>query len=165
MWWDKPKVLQYFGKMSAIQQLTEVVKVTLGCEMPSSPDTLRVILARFASVIWSTASESTVLGLPKLAWLLRILQFQWNFFGHLAVVQWSTLNSLFALKIILVNSELELEYVVRSSVRLLKQSAHQLPRYYLPQLLVPIARAVLVTWRRHHKLTSATKILQNSWFA
>ena len=30
--------------------------------MPSSPDTLRVLLARFASIAWSTVLESMVLG-------------------------------------------------------------------------------------------------------
>ena len=38
--------------------------MTLDCKMPNSSDTLQMILARFASLAWGTALESTVLGIP-----------------------------------------------------------------------------------------------------
>ena len=46
--------------------------------MPSSTDTLRMLLAQFVSV----ASDSTVLGLLDLAWLLRLVKTEWNFLNH-----------------------------------------------------------------------------------
>ena len=51
-----------------------------------SPDTLRVLLAKFASI----TSESTVLGLPNIAWLSRFLQSERIFFN------WSVITSPFA---------------------------------------------------------------------
>ena len=47
---------------------------SLDCEMLSLPDTLWELLAGFASMAWSTASESTDLDIPDLSWLLRFLQ-------------------------------------------------------------------------------------------
>ena len=68
-----------------------------------SPDTLRVLLARIASLAWSTASKSTVFGRPGLTWSSSILQpEQWNFFNHLLIVRRSTVTSLFALWMLLV---------------------------------------------------------------
>ena len=58
------KVLQYFGKvelkLAAVDPFIKVRKMLGSC------DTLQVILARFTSMDWSTASESKNLGLPDL---------------------------------------------------------------------------------------------------
>ena len=47
-------------------------------EMPSSPDTLPVLLSGFASIAWGTLSESTLLGLPNLAWSSRFFRSEQN---------------------------------------------------------------------------------------
>ena len=44
---------------------------------------------------WSMALESTVLGLPDFAWLLKFLQPKQNFLNHLIAVLWSTAPSTF----------------------------------------------------------------------
>ena len=51
---------------------------TLDCEMPSSPDTLLVLLTRFASMAWSTALESSFMSilpdscnLGKVYWTIK----------------------------------------------------------------------------------------------
>ena len=41
--------------------------------MPSSPDTLKVILTGFISMLWSTATESTILGLPDFYLIVKVL--------------------------------------------------------------------------------------------
>ena len=55
-----------------------------------------VLLAGFVFVAWSTASVSTILGLPDLAWLLRFLQSEQNFLKPLNTVLWSKATSHFA---------------------------------------------------------------------
>ena len=52
---------------------------TLECKMPNSPDTLRMLITRFASIIWSTASESSF----KPTWPWRLLQPKQNFLNHM----------------------------------------------------------------------------------
>ena len=52
---------------------------TPDCKMLTLPDTLWVILTGFASMAWSMALESVVLGLPDLAWSSRILRPEQNF--------------------------------------------------------------------------------------
>ena len=79
-------------------RLLKLWQITVDCEMPSSPDTLWVLLARFVSMAWSTTSEFTVWGLPDLAWLLRFLQPKQNFLNCLiTLINWTitfhTLNS------------------------------------------------------------------------
>ena len=49
-------------------------QTTLGLKMPSWLDTHQVQLAEFASITWSTITNSTVLGLSNLAGTLRFLQ-------------------------------------------------------------------------------------------
>ena len=55
-------------------------RTSLNCELPSSPDTRRVLLTGFVSMAQKTASESKILDLYNLAWSVRFLQFLWNFF-------------------------------------------------------------------------------------
>ena len=76
------KILKYFDNLKhnsvgscAFAELWRGL-TTLDWEIPSSPDTLRVLLTGFASMAWSTASESTYWGrcnLSKISstiWLL-----------------------------------------------------------------------------------------------
>ena len=52
---------------------------TLDSEIPSSPDTLRVLLTGFASMAWGTGYIDF-----RSAWpCLVVLQIEWNFFNHL----------------------------------------------------------------------------------
>ena len=60
--------------------------IIIDCEILCSPDTLCVLLTRFASMGGSMALDSTNLGLPDLVWLLRFLQLKKNFFNHLVIV-------------------------------------------------------------------------------
>ena len=82
--------------LAALGAFTKVLKVTLDCEMLNLPDTFRMLLARFASMAWSTPSEPIVLSLPDLAWLSKFLQSKQNFSNHLVNVLWSTVPSPFA---------------------------------------------------------------------
>ena len=55
----KPKVLQYVGNVKHNLAVADVfVEVTLHRVMLSSPDTLQLLLTGFASMTWSTASDS-----------------------------------------------------------------------------------------------------------
>ena len=65
---------------------------------------VRVLLTGFASLVWSTASESTVFGLPDLAWSSRFLQPGQNFLNHLVNLQGSTVFSTFEQQIFLIAS-------------------------------------------------------------
>ena len=69
---SKWKVLQYFVRRNSASGDAFGVRAwkwwtMLDFEMPSSPDTLQVLLARFASMAKSMVSEYIVLGLPDLA--------------------------------------------------------------------------------------------------
>ena len=64
--------------------------ITRDYEMTSSPDTLRVIFTRFASLVCRMVWESIVLGLPDLAGSSWFLQLKRNFLNLLASVLWST---------------------------------------------------------------------------
>ncbi len=72
---NKTKPNQHFGN---VRWLT-----ILDCEMPSSPDTFRVLLVRFTSVAESTTSDSTLLGLRDFVWSARFLKPDQNFLKHL----------------------------------------------------------------------------------
>ena len=73
------KVLYYFGNVwynvAAFNNLLRMWRwqPTKDCEMPNSPDTLQALLARFISLAQAWALESTSLGLPDFASLLRFL--------------------------------------------------------------------------------------------
>ena len=54
--------------------------------MSSSPDTLQVVLNKFASMAQSMASKSVVLGLADLVWWLKFLQLEQNFLNYLVAV-------------------------------------------------------------------------------
>ena len=69
-------------------------ELPMNFKMPSSPDTLLMLLVEFTSTNLSTASESTVLVLPDLVWL-SFMHPERNFFTHLISVSRSTLASLF----------------------------------------------------------------------
>ena len=100
------RVSQKFCKIlltwSIIQHLSILLKrswrwqITLDCEMPSLSDTLWMLLAGFASMAWSMASEPLVLGLPFLALSLRFLQTNQNIVNHLFTILWSTAPSFFS---------------------------------------------------------------------
>ena len=79
---------------------------TLNCEIPSSLDTLWVLLVGCVSMASNTFSESVVLGLLDLLWSLTYLQSDRNFLSHLAIVQESSMDSLFAQQMLLVASKL-----------------------------------------------------------
>ena len=75
----KSKVSQYVVMCNTVGQLWMLLLkfwrwwTTLDWEVLSSPDTLSELLTRFYSIVWSIDAESTVLGLPYLAWSLRFL--------------------------------------------------------------------------------------------
>ena len=59
-------------------------------------DILQVLFTGFTSLVWHTASESTVLGVPDLTWphlTSKILQSVRSFYYHLITVLWSTAPS------------------------------------------------------------------------
>ena len=136
--------------------------------MPSSPDTLWVLLTGFASMAWSTALESTLLGLPNFARLSGFLQPQRNFFHCLVTVLWSTAPSLFAQQMYFwllpwrygsvrrhKASVPEFVYFAHSYARFFSHTwneamywmlTHQLSRYYQPQG-VPFSRLALLRSR------------------
>ena len=116
--------------------------------MPNSPDTLPVLLAGFAFMAWSIASDSMVLGLSDLAWL-RFLQPKQNFLNHLATIIWSIGNL---------------------SVWLSNETMCQCPNYHNTTnhsryfwWLELIQSHVYVYI--HHKQARTIKILQNIWLA
>ena len=79
-------------------------RTTLDRDMQSLPDTHSVLLTRFASMSWSTASESIILGLLDLSWSLKFLQLEQNFLnsGYLTVINCtSTFTFIFPMKNIL----------------------------------------------------------------
>ena len=77
-------------------------QTTLDCEMPSSPDTLRVPLAWFASTAWGVASTFTLLGPSDLAWSSTFLQHERNFSNHQVTILWSVESSPFTRQIFLI---------------------------------------------------------------
>ena len=75
-------ILVIWGTIWALQMLLLWLRrwqTTLDCKILSLPDTLWVLLSRFASVDWSTALKSMVLILPDIAWSSRFLQPKQNF--------------------------------------------------------------------------------------
>ena len=56
---------------------------------------ISVLLAGFASMAWSTVTESMVLGSAYLAWSLRFFQPELNFLNSLVTILWSTAPSPF----------------------------------------------------------------------
>ena len=79
--------------------------------MLSSPDTLHVLIARFAYMAWSTASESTVLGLADLVRSSRFFQPVRNFLNHQVTVLWIIVPSYFAQQMFLVVSVVQFKLV------------------------------------------------------
>ena len=77
---------------------------TLDCEILCSRDTLQVLLAGFASMVWNTASKFIVLGSLDIVWLLKFWQPEQNFLYHLAIALWSTILSPFEQQMLLVAS-------------------------------------------------------------
>ena len=85
---------------AAMNAFTKVVKVTnhTGWWDIELPDTLWLLLARFTSI----ASESIVLGLPDLAWSLRLFQSEKNFLNQLVTVLQSAAPSPFTQQMFLI---------------------------------------------------------------
>ena len=120
---------------------------TLDSEMQSSPDTLRVILTGFASL--STASKSTVLGLPDVTGSLMSLQPWLLYYDQLHLYFLPTKCFWLLLRCYDPVGTHEakvrvkkLDYIDRSSMRLSNYTlnemmhnvpAHQLPRCFQPQ--------------------------------
>ena len=73
--------------------------ITLDYEMPNSPDTLRILLAGFTSMAWSTISESTVW---DLSWSSKFRQPAQNSFNYLVTVLGSTASSAFSSQMFLI---------------------------------------------------------------
>ena len=65
-------------------------QLTLDCEIPSSSDTLKVLVIGFTSMAWCTASESLDLDIPNVAWSSKFLQPEQNFLNNLVTVLWLT---------------------------------------------------------------------------
>ena len=158
------KVLQYLMMQGILWQLKLLLP---DCEILSSPDILSVLLIGFASMAWSTALESTVLGLLVLAWWLRFFQPKQNFLNCL--VTFCTINVFSCFYNLVWTCKAyvpKLDYVTCSSVQFVNHSvnvsAHQLPLYYKPQQVPFTAWTASVTWYAHHKL-AWSKILQNFW--
>ena len=80
-------------------------QITVGLEISSTPHTFRVLFTVFASMAWSTTSESTILGLLDIACSSRSLQPERNFFNHLVIVLWSIASSSFPQQIFLIASQ------------------------------------------------------------
>ena len=59
----------------------------LNCVMLSLPDTLQMLLTEFSSMAWSMSPEYTVLDLPNLSYLSRLLETEKNFLNH-PVLYW-----------------------------------------------------------------------------
>ena len=57
----------------------------LDCEMPNLCDTLQVLITGFASMAWSTASESSF-SPTQSCMIIKILAIESNFFHHLVTV-------------------------------------------------------------------------------
>ena len=120
---------------------------TLDRETFSSPDSIRVPLALFASMARSRASKSTLLGLPDFAWSSRSCnqnEISWTIWLlncdqlclHLSQKKKNVFGCFHGL---IVQFELVLDSVAHLSVRLLSHtrteavynlSMHQLPRYW-----------------------------------
>ena len=149
-------------------------QTTVDCEMPSSPDTLWMLLTRVDFMVWSTALESMILGLPDHVWLSRFLKTEQNFLNQLVCVMWSTVP--FTQQMFLAAWAMfslwtcrgqipKLDYVACSSVQLsnftqnepMHMSVH-LPQYYQPKWVPSMAWTALVMWYTCCKLT-CTKIL------
>ena len=124
-------------------------RTSLDCEMPTSSNTFRVWLVTFASMAWSTDSESTVLGILDLTESLRFLQPERNFFNHLIIILWPTGLSPTTQQMFLYQRRYrpvwthkvpELDYAAHSSVRRLSNYTqseamhnvwgYQIPLYY-----------------------------------
>ena len=84
---NKSKVLQYFGNMRhnmvTPDSFAKVMKVTNHTWLWNASATCWICF-------YVTALESTVLSWADIAWLLRFLQPEWNFFNHLVTVLWLT---------------------------------------------------------------------------
>ena len=122
--------------------------------MPSSPDNLRVLLTRFASMAWSTASESAVLGLADLAWWSKFLLPKRNHLNQLVTLRWSTVLFFFAQQMLLVALR-----VVRAQFELLK---HKFPNWitlyvYLCGFQIAHKRKHYIKCTNYHDATNRSK--------
>ena len=93
----KQNVLQYFGgTRDTIRQFRLFLpklwkcQITLDREISSSPDTLRMVHAGFASLVWSTITKSTLWGQTDLTWSSAFLYPKWNFLNPLVTILWSS---------------------------------------------------------------------------
>ena len=129
--------------------------ITLDSDIQSSPDTLRVLITGFASMIWNKTSVFTVLGLPNIARSSRFLE-TWvkllEPFDYCPVIKcaftfrttnvfrcfWSVVTEFESAK-----HDYELDYVACSSFQHSNQtrreamhnvSAHQVTRCYQSQM-------------------------------
>ena len=74
----------------------------LDYEMPNSRYTLLALITGFATLTWSTAIDSTILGRPYIAWLSKFMQPEQNFFNHMVTLLWLNVSSPFAQQTFLV---------------------------------------------------------------
>ena len=74
------------GLVNRIRQLRKLLSGSRRCEIPSLPDTHRVLLDGFTSIAWSPAKEFMVFGEPDLSWLSRFLQPEWKFLKYLVIL-------------------------------------------------------------------------------
>ena len=141
-------------------------------EIPSSPDILRELLVRFASMDKSTTLESMILDLPDLMLSLRSLQPDKNIYNLLLyydeVRLHISLNECFWLlerhydTLPTRKAEVpESDYIACSSVPLSNSTQrkvifkiHQLPWYNQQQRVPTTAWTPSVKWYTHHKLTT-----------
>ena len=104
----KSKVSENLVAWGTIQQLRILFPRSGGWqtiqnnEMLSLPDTLKVLLAGFVLMTWSTALESPMFGQPDLVWSWAFLQPEKNFLNHLVNVLKSTAPILFSQQIFIL---------------------------------------------------------------
>ena len=146
--------------------------------MPSSPGTLWVPLKGFASMTWSTDSESSILHPPDFARLSRFLQHKRTFLNYLVTVLWSMRLHLSHDKCIWLlprrygpvsnrkfsnKTTLPVPYDFQMTHRVKQCITNQLSQHYQPQQVPTMTWTVLVTWYTQCKL-APTEILQNFWY-
>ena len=142
-----------------------------------------MLLTRFIPIVWSTTSESTLLGLAELDWSSRFSQQSkmsctfWLLYCdrlHLHLSQnkcfwllWSRYGPVWTRKAEVPESD----NMAHSSLWLLNHkrseamqnmSAHKLSRYYQPQWVPTTVWSASVSWYKRCEL-GANKISQNYW--
>ena len=71
-------------------------RTILDCEIPSSPDTLRVLLVSFVFMAWSSATKFTDFALSAIVKSSRFLQREQDLLKNKIVLRWSPAPSPFA---------------------------------------------------------------------